>query len=121
MNIGGLEVISEVLKAAEAPESLESEELLGQRAELQEKLDAAMESNNEEKANFFRGELGRIEEQLAGSGAGQSGEISFGSGHSPEYWYDKAGKEKAEHGETSRYRDFIRYAGEAEADKLKNR
>lgn len=119
MNEFNLEGIAE---AAEAAELGGNNELLEQVSALQEKLDAALEENNAEKANFFRGELGKITEQMQSGEAGATGEISFGgTRHSPEYWYRKAGEEKAKHGESSRYRDFIRYAGEAEAEKIRNR
>lgn len=116
--MGILEGLNEVVEAAEAVENIENNEILGQMNELQEKLNDAIEKNNTEKANFFRGELARIGEQLAGSVGEPNGEISFGSAHSPKYYYEKAGKEKAKHGESSLYKSYIKQAGKAEADKL---
>ena len=117
--MGILEGLNEVVEMAEAIENIENnEQLFGQMNELQDKLNDAIETNNTEKANYFRGELARIGEQLAGSVGESNGEISFGSGHSPKYYYEKAGKEKAQHGESPLYKSYIKQAGEAEAAKV---
>lgn len=111
-----LEGIAEV---AETAELTKTNELLAQRDALQEKLDAALEENNVEKANFFKGELGKITERFDNQRIDRNGELSFGSGHSAEYYYNKAGEELARNGETRYYKECIKRAGKAEAERLK--
>lgn len=88
--------------AVELAESTEMSGLLEQKEALQGRLEAAQKAGNTETANYFRGELAKLEEQLAqagetASGMGKGQEISFGSsregfsgGHSESYWREKA-------------------------------
>ena len=124
--MGGMEFIPE---AVELSESAEMSELLEQKEALQGQLEVAQEAGNVEKANFFRGELARLDEKLAQQAetTGCIGrELSFGrsegrsDGHSESYWREKAVKEAAEHGTTTTgYKLYVKRADEARADYLR--
>lgn len=125
--MSGMEFMAEAMELAE---SAGMGELLEQRDALQGQLEDAQESGNVEKANFFRGELAKLEEQLAqagetASGMGKGQEISFGSsregfsnGHSESYWREKAAKAEIE-GQTASRNLFKKYAEEARADYMR--
>lgn len=122
----GMEFIPEAMELAE---STGMSELLEQKETLQGQLEAAQEAGNVEKANFFRGELVRLDEKLARQtepAGGMSRELSFGrsegfsGGHSESYWLEKAGKEAVEHGTTTTgYKLYMKRAAEARADYLR--
>ena len=122
--MSGMEFMAEAMELAEGTEM---SELLEQRDALQGQLEAAQKAGNTEKANFFRGELAKLDEQLAqqaesadGIGGGQ--EISFGKGysggHSESYWKDKAAEEYAKNGESAYYKKCLKHAGEAHVESL---
>lgn len=123
--VSGMEWMSE---AMETIEGTEMNELLGQRETLQAQLEAAQEAGNVEKANFFNGEIAKLDEMLAqaeGMSDNQTKgqEISFGSsregfsgGHSESYWKQKAGEEYVKNGESASYKLYIKRAGEAKAN-----
>lgn len=125
--MSGMEFISE---AMETTKSTEMSELLGQRETLQAQMEAAQEAGNVEKANFFNGEIAKLDEILAqeeGMSDNQTKEqeISFGSsregfsgGHSESYWKKKAGEEYVKNGESASYKHYIKRAGEAKANSL---
>lgn len=122
--MSGMEFMAEAMELAE---SAGMGELLEQRDALQGQLEDAQESGNVEKANFFRGELAKLEEQLAqagetASGMGKGQEISFGSsregrfgGHTESYWREKAAKEGIEGHAYSRDL-YKKFATKAKAD-----
>lgn len=62
--------------AAELAESAGMNELLEQKGVLQGRLEAAQKTGNVEKANFFRGELAKLEDRLTQT---KSGELPFGA------------------------------------------
>lgn len=125
--MSGMEWISETM---ETVEGTEMNELLGQRETLQAQLEAAQEAGNVEKANFFNGEIVKLDEMLAqreGMSDNQikGQEISFGSskegfsgGHSESYWKKKAGEEYVKNGESASYKLYMKRAGEAKANSL---
>ena len=114
----------------EAIETTESTEISKLQETLQAQLEAAQEAGNVEKANFYSGEISRLNElstQVEGASEVQERghEISFGSTkdgfsghHSETYWKEKAGKEYAEHGNSPSYKYYIKRAGEAKANSL---
>lgn len=114
----------------ELTEDTEMSGLLKQKEALQGQLEAAQVAGNVEKANFFRGELAKLEEQPAqagetASGMGKGQAISFGSsregfsgGHSESYWREKAAKAEIE-GQTASRNLFKKYAEEARADYMR--
>lgn len=125
--MSGMEFIPEAMELAE---STGMSELLEQKEALQGQLEAAQEAGNMEKANFFRGELARVDEKLARQAETTGGigkELSFGrsegrsDGHSESYWREKALKEAAEHPEkeTTGYKLYVKRADEARADYLR--
>lgn len=125
--MSGMEFIPE---AMELTESFGMSELLEQKEALQGQLETAQEAGNMEKANFFRGELARLDEKLARQAepaGGMSRELSFGrsegfsGGHSESYWLEKAAKEAVEHPEkeTTGYKLYMKRAAEARADYLR--
>lgn len=71
--MSGMEFIPE---AVELAESAGMSELLEQKGVLQGQLEAAQETGNVEKANFFRGELAKLEDRLTQQ---KGGELSFGT------------------------------------------
>lgn len=116
-----LQGFGEVFEVSDTIETMENNELLGQKDALQEKLDAAIKTSNTEKANFFKGELTRINEQLARNTKNQTGETSFGSGHSSKYWYDKAAQELAKHGKSPLYKSYLNNAGASKVEEQQRR
>lgn len=70
--MSSMEFMSE---AVELAENIEVSGLLEQKEALQSQLEAAQEAGNAEKANFFRGELDRLEDRITQQ---EGGEISFG-------------------------------------------
>lgn len=125
--MSGMEWMSE---AMETTESIAMNELLGQKETLQAQLEAAQEAGNAEKANFFNGEIARLDEMLArmegmSDNPVKGQEISFGNsregfsdGHSESYWKKKAGEEYVKNGESSSYKLYVKRAGEAKANSL---
>lgn len=123
--MSGMEGMSEVM---ETVEDTEMNELMGQKETLQAQLEAAKEAGNVEKANFFNGEISRLDEMLAqaeGMSDNQTKgqEISFGSsregfsgGHSESYWKQKAGEEYVKNGKSTSYKLYMKRAGEAKAN-----
>lgn len=71
--MSGMELITE---AAELAESAGMSELLEQKGLLQGHLEAARETGNVEKVNFFRGELAKLEDRLTRQ---KGGELPFGA------------------------------------------
>ena len=124
--MSGMEFIPEAMELAE---SGGMSELLEQKEALQGQLEVAQEAGNVEKANFFRGELARLDEKLAQQAettGGMGRELSFGrsegrsDGHIESYWREKAVKEAAEHGTTTTgYKLYVKRADEARADYLR--
>ena len=124
--MSGMESIPE---AVELAESAGMSGLLEQKEVLQGQMEAAQEAGNMEKANFFRGELARLDEKLAQQAettGGMGRELSFGrsegrsDGHTESYWREKALKEAAEHGTTTTgYKLYVKRADEARADYLR--
>lgn len=100
--MGGLEIN----EAIESMESTGITELQEQREELCVQADAARESGNIEKANYFQGEIAKLDEQLAQL-TEDSENIALGEGHAgghtESYWKKAAAKELAEHGKTTWY------------------
>lgn len=125
--MSGMEWMTE---AMETIEGTEMNEMLGQREMMQAQLEAAQEAGNVEKANFFNGEIAKLDEMLArmeGISDNQTKvqKISFGSsregfsgGHSESYWKQKAGEEYVKNGESASYKLYIKRAGEAKANSL---
>lgn len=70
--MGNTEFMPETVELAEGTEM---SGLLEQKEALQGQLEAAQEAGNMEKANFFRGELTRLEDKLTQQ---NGSEISFG-------------------------------------------
>lgn len=113
--------------AVELAESTEMRGLLEQKEALQGRLEAAQKAGNMETANFFRGELAKLEEQLAqqdetASGMGTGQAISFGSsregrfgGHTESHWQKEAAKAKIEGHAYSLHR-YKEFAAKAKAD-----
>lgn len=98
----------EMIETAEVMESTGIAELQEQREQLCIQADAALESGNVEKANYFQGEIAQLDEQISQLTSGEnSGAITLGegyaSGHSESYWKKAAAKEFAEHGKTTWY------------------
>lgn len=124
--MSGMEFMAEAMELAE---STGMGELLEQRDVLQGQLEAAQEAGNTEKANFFRGELAKLEEQLAqqdetASGMGKGQAISFGSsregrfgGHTESHWQKEAAKAKIEGHAYSRHL-YKEFADKAKADSM---
>ena len=71
--MSGMEFMPE---AVELAESAGMSELLEQKGVLQGQLEAAQEAGNVEKANFFRGELAKLEDRLTQQ---KGGELPFGT------------------------------------------
>ena len=71
--MSGMEFMPE---AVEQAESAGMSELLEQKGVLQSQLEAAQDAGNVEKANFFRGELAKLEDRIAQH---KGGELSFGT------------------------------------------
>lgn len=68
----GMEVMSETM---ELTEDTEMGGLLEQKEALQSQMEAAQEAGNVEKANFFRGELAKLENE---STQQEGSELPFG-------------------------------------------
>lgn len=71
--MSGMELMSE---AVELTEGTELGRLLEEREALQGYLEDAQKAGNTETANYFRGELARLEDKLARQ---KGGELSFGA------------------------------------------
>ena len=71
--MSGIEFMPE---AVELAESAEMSELLEQKGALQGQLETAQEAGNVEKANFFRGELAKLEDRLTQQ---KGDELPFGT------------------------------------------
>lgn len=114
----------------ETIECTEMNEILRQREMMQAQLEAAQEAGNAEKANFFNGEIAKLDEMFARTEEMSDNQtkvqkISFGSsregfngGHSESYWKQKAGEEYVKNGESASYKLYIKRAGEAKANSL---
>lgn len=108
----------EIFETAESMESTGIAELQEQREQLCTQADAALESGNVERANYFQGEIAHLDEQISRLTSGMdSGEITLGEGHSgghsESYWKEAAAKELAEHGKTTWYEDCKKQLEEA--------
>ena len=115
--MSGLEMI-EITEGMEGTESISITELQEQREQLCIQADAALESGNVEKANYFQGEIAHLDEQISQLTSGEdSGEMTLGEGHagghSESYWKEAAAKELAEHGKTTWYYDCKKELEEA--------
>lgn len=98
----------EIFEALESVETPGVSELQEQREQLRLQVEAAQEAGNTEKANYFLGEMSKLDAQLTQlESQGETGEIAFGkgysAGHSEDYWRKEAAKELAERGKTPHY------------------
>lgn len=71
--MSGMEFMPETMELAE---SAGMSKLLEQKVLLQGQLEAAQETGNVEKVNFFRGELAKLEDRLTRQ---KGGELPFGA------------------------------------------
>ncbi len=98
----------EISETMEAAESFSINEIQEERDQLRLQVDAAQEAGNVEKANYFLGEIAKLEEQLTQLGTDEeAGETTLGKGfargHSGDYWQEEMVKEYAQYGKTPYY------------------
>lgn len=98
----------EIFEALESVETPGVSELQEQREQLRLQVEAAQEAGNTEKANYFLGEMSKLDAQLTQlESEGGTGEITFGkgfaAGHSETYWKEEMAKEYAAYGKTPYY------------------
>lgn len=99
----------EIFETMEGMESTGIAELQEQREQLCAQAGAALESGNVERANYFQGEIAKLDSQLAGMEAGDN-EITLSSKAGESMALRKADKEYAKNGDSARYRQYLEEA-----------